>query len=37
VLGPVFINNLDVQAQLTTILKKFADNTKMGQVVRGVD
>ncbi len=38
VLGPilflVFINNLDAMAQFITILKKFSDNTKLGQVRR---
>jgi ribonuclease P/MRP protein subunit RPP40 len=38
VLGPIlfliFINNLDVQAALITTVKKFADDTKLGQVVR---
>jgi hypothetical protein len=38
VLGPilflVFINNLDVQAALVTIVRKFADDTKLGQVVK---
>jgi hypothetical protein len=38
VLGPVlfliFINNLDVQAALVTIIRKFADDTKLGQVVK---
>ncbi len=26
----IFINNLDAMAQLITILKKFADDTKLG-------
>jgi mannose/fructose/N-acetylgalactosamine-specific phosphotransferase system component IID len=38
VLGPVlfliFINNLDIQTALLTTVKKFADNTKLGQVQR---
>jgi hypothetical protein len=38
VLGPIlfliFINNLDAMAQMITILKKFADDTKLGQVIR---
>ncbi len=38
VLGPVlfliFINNLDVQAELVTVLKKLADDTKLGHVVK---
>jgi ribonuclease P/MRP protein subunit RPP40 len=38
VLGPilflVFINNLDAMVQLITIIRKFADNTKLGQVIR---
>jgi hypothetical protein len=38
VLGPVlfliFINNLDAQTALLTIVKKFADDTKLGQVQR---
>jgi ribonuclease P/MRP protein subunit RPP40 len=38
VLGPIlfliFINNLDVQAAMITTVKKFADDTKLGQVVR---
>jgi hypothetical protein len=38
VLGPIlfliFINNLDVQAALVTTVKKFADDTKLGQIVR---
>jgi hypothetical protein len=38
VLGPVlflvFINNLDVPAALVTTVKKFSDNTKLGQIVR---
>jgi ribonuclease P/MRP protein subunit RPP40 len=38
VLGPilflVFINNLDVQTALVTIVRKFADDTKLGQVVK---
>jgi hypothetical protein len=38
VLGPilflVFINNLDAMAHLSTVLKKFADDTKLGQVIR---
>ncbi len=37
-LGPilflVFINNLDVQAALVTLVRKFADDTKLGQAVR---
>jgi ribonuclease P/MRP protein subunit RPP40 len=38
VLGPilflVFVNNLDVQAALVSVLMKFASNTKLGQEVR---
>jgi ribonuclease P/MRP protein subunit RPP40 len=38
VLGPVLflilINNLDIQTALLTTVKKFADNTKLGQVQR---
>jgi ribonuclease P/MRP protein subunit RPP40 len=38
VLGPIlfliFINNLDAMAQMITILKKFADDTKLGQVIQ---
>lgn len=38
VLGPilflVFINNLDMMAHLITVIKKFADDTKLGQVIR---
>jgi ribonuclease P/MRP protein subunit RPP40 len=30
----VFINNLDVQAALVTIVRKFADDTKLAQAVR---
>jgi hypothetical protein len=37
-LGPilflVFINNLVAMAQLITIIRKFADDTKLGQVIR---
>jgi hypothetical protein len=37
-LGPVlfliFINILDVQAELVTVLKKFADDIKLGHVVK---
>jgi hypothetical protein len=38
VLGPilflVFINNLDAMAHLSTVIKKFADDTKLGQVIK---
>ncbi len=38
VLGPilflVFTNNLDVMAQYSTVVKKFADGAKLGQVIR---
>jgi hypothetical protein len=34
VLFLVFINNLDVEAELVTKLKMFADDMKLGQVVR---
>jgi hypothetical protein len=38
VLGPilflVFINNLDAMAQMITEIKKFADDTKLGQVIK---
>jgi hypothetical protein len=38
VLGPilflVFINNLNVQTELLTVLKKFADDTKLAQVIK---
>jgi ribonuclease P/MRP protein subunit RPP40 len=38
VLGPILflvsINNLDAMAQLITVIKKFADDTKLGQVIR---
>ncbi len=30
----MIINNLDVQAALVTTVKKFADATKLGQIVR---
>jgi ribonuclease P/MRP protein subunit RPP40 len=37
VLGPilflVFINNLDAMAHLSTEIKKFADDAKLGQVI----
>jgi hypothetical protein len=37
-LGPslfsVFINDLDLAALLVTLLKKFADDTKLGQILR---
>ncbi len=39
VLGPVLIlvfkNSFDVQGEFATILKKFAEDTKSGQIVRG--
>ncbi len=31
----VFINNLDIQAEFATIPKKFADDKKLGQIIRG--
>jgi ribonuclease P/MRP protein subunit RPP40 len=38
VVGPilflVFINNLNVMANLITVIKKFAHDTKLGQVVK---
>jgi ribonuclease P/MRP protein subunit RPP40 len=34
VLFLIFINNLDVQTELITVLKKFADDTKVGHVVK---
>jgi hypothetical protein len=38
VLGPIlfliFINNLDAMAHLITVIKKFADDTKLGQVIK---
>ncbi len=40
VLGPilflVFINNLDMMASTVTVLKKFADNTKLGHVIKSL-
>jgi hypothetical protein len=40
VLGPilflVFINNLDVMASMVTVLKKFADDTKLGHVIKSL-
>ncbi len=40
VLGPilflVFINNVDAIAQLVTVLRKFADDTKQGQVIKSL-
>jgi hypothetical protein len=30
----IFFNNLDVQAALITVIKKFADHTKLGQIVK---
>jgi hypothetical protein len=30
----IFINNMDTMAHLITIISKFADNTKLGQVIR---
>ncbi len=38
VLGPilflVFIKNVDVMASMVTVLRMFADNTKLGQVIK---
>jgi hypothetical protein len=33
----VFINNIDAMAHLVTVIKKFADNTKLGHVIRSQD
>jgi hypothetical protein len=37
VLFSIFINDLDSAATIRQFLKKFADNTKQGQIVNGAE